>query len=180
MLSALEAQDQEVDVCGGNGIAILGLLGKDRHQHFPAQRRKYHDAPTAPTVRRWLDSKETQAAIMRVLHDSNRGRIAYSFIKYDHPPSKRQPFMNIDQHPIHKSIYDLCLEIEKLPASEQATKVVVMASELHKPAASLFESLRRIKGVAVNCTDAQKGFSRIIRICIDAGISEHIDTLPKE
>lgn len=31
---------------------------------------------------------------------------------------------------MHKEIYNLCVEIEKLPASEQQTKVVVAAGEL--------------------------------------------------
>jgi hypothetical protein len=31
-----------------------------------------------------------------------------------------------------QSIYELCLEIEKLPASEQQTKISVMASDIYK------------------------------------------------
>ena len=53
--------------------------------------------------------------------------------------------MNINEHPIYKDIYDLCLEIEKLPASEQATKVVVMAVNLNKPAAALIERNRQLE-----------------------------------
>jgi hypothetical protein len=34
------------------------------------------------------------------------------------------------KHPMHQAIYDLCQEIEKLPASEQQTKCVVAAGEL--------------------------------------------------
>lgn len=59
--------------------------------------------------------------------------------------------MNINEHPIYKAIYDLCQEIEKLPASDQATKVVVMASALENPVRDLLaqkkvlvEALRRI------------------------------------
>jgi DNA (cytosine-5)-methyltransferase 1 len=45
--------------------------------------------------------------------------------------------MNITEHPIYKDIYELCLEIEELPASDQQTKVVTMAGELEKPAAKM-------------------------------------------
>ncbi len=52
--------------------------------------------------------------------------------------------MNIDKHPIHRSIYNLCLEIESLPASEQQTKVLLMASELHKTVDKLVDALNLI------------------------------------
>lgn len=45
----------------------------------------------------------------------------------------------IDKHPLHMAIYDLCQEIEKLPASEQATIVVSAAAALHEPVAQLLE-----------------------------------------
>ena len=50
--------------------------------------------------------------------------------------------MDILKHTINRSIYDLCLEIEKLPASEQQTKVVVMAIALHSKAEKLINALR--------------------------------------
>lgn len=50
--------------------------------------------------------------------------------------------MNIDKHTIHRAIYDLCQEIENLPASEQQTKVVVMASALQSKAERLVDALR--------------------------------------
>jgi len=53
--------------------------------------------------------------------------------------------MNILAHPIYKDIYDLCQEIEKLPASEQATKVVVMASALEKPADALLAKIKDLE-----------------------------------
>jgi hypothetical protein len=53
--------------------------------------------------------------------------------------------MNINEHPLYKDIYDLCQEIEKLPASEQATKVVVMASNLERPVAQLLSLEKKIK-----------------------------------
>lgn len=58
--------------------------------------------------------------------------------------------MNINEHPIYKNIYDLCQEIEKLPASEHATKIVVMASDLQHPARKLIEALRRIRDYPVH------------------------------
>lgn len=78
--------------------------------------------------------------------------------------------MNIEEHPIYKNIYELCQEIEKLPASEQATKVVLMAADLEKPVTKLLSLVRAIKTEALNGTDAQKVLARIIRLCIDAGI----------
>jgi hypothetical protein len=47
--------------------------------------------------------------------------------------------MNINEHPIYKAIYELCQEIEKLPASEQQTKVVTMAGALEHPVRQLIE-----------------------------------------
>lgn len=88
--------------------------------------------------------------------------------------------MNITEHQIYKNIYDLCQEIEKLPASQQQTKVVVMASELEKPASELLAYLREIKGTALSCTDCRMGLAHIIRLCIDAGIpSQGRESNPK-
>jgi hypothetical protein len=50
--------------------------------------------------------------------------------------------MNIDEHPIQRAIYDLCLELEKLPASEEQTKVVVMAGNLSQPVSKLVTALK--------------------------------------
>lgn len=50
--------------------------------------------------------------------------------------------MDILKHSIHKAIYDLCLEIENLPASDQQTKIVVMAGALHENADRLIDALR--------------------------------------
>ena len=52
--------------------------------------------------------------------------------------------MNIDKHPIHKAIYELCLEIENLPASDQQTKIVTMAGNLHQPVDKLVDGLEEI------------------------------------
>lgn len=78
--------------------------------------------------------------------------------------------MNITEHPIYKDIYELCLEIEKLPPSVQQTLVITQARALEKPTAKLIASLRAIKFAALNGTDAQKTLTHIVRICIDAGI----------
>lgn len=50
--------------------------------------------------------------------------------------------MNILKHSIYKAIYELCLEIEKLPPSEQQTKVIVMAGNFEKHADALVDALR--------------------------------------
>jgi hypothetical protein len=57
-------------------------------------------------------------------------------------PRIRLLTMNILKHTIHIAIYDLCQEIEKLPASEQQTKIVTMASALHNNADKLVDALR--------------------------------------
>jgi hypothetical protein len=87
--------------------------------------------------------------------------------------------MNILEHPIYKDIYDLCQEIEKLPASEQATKVVVMAGDLSKPAAKLVGTVREIKRIVLNMMpeNKQRDLAHIIRLCIDAGITAKMDEL---
>ena len=87
--------------------------------------------------------------------------------------------MNILEHSIYKDIYDLCGEIEKLPASEQATKAVTMASALEKPAAKLITALREIKLTALTTTNASDGLAHIIRLCIDAGIVHKLPDLQR-
>lgn len=52
------------------------------------------------------------------------------------------PKMNILKHSIHKAIYELCREIENLPASKQQTDVLIMASNLHTNADQLVDALR--------------------------------------
>lgn len=44
---------------------------------------------------------------------------------------------HIDSHPMHMAIYELMQEIEKLPASVQATKCVTLAGELQDRLATL-------------------------------------------
>lgn len=53
--------------------------------------------------------------------------------------------MNINKHPIYKAIYDMCLEIEKLPASDQQTKVVTMAGALEKSADQLMSTIKDLE-----------------------------------
>lgn len=55
--------------------------------------------------------------------------------------------MNILEHPIYKAIYDLCQEIENLPASELQTKIVVMASDLGRQAKPLVDEVNRHREV---------------------------------
>lgn len=51
----------------------------------------------------------------------------------------------LNDHPLHRSIYDLCVEIEKLPPSEHATKLVTMAGALQQPVASLRADLAALR-----------------------------------
>ncbi|MDE2020708.1 MAG: hypothetical protein KGJ13_10265 [Patescibacteria group bacterium] len=88
--------------------------------------------------------------------------------------------MNISEHSIYKDIYDLCQEIEKLPASEQQTKAVVKASDLEKPATRLLKTLREIKYTALTTRDARLGLAHIVRACIDAGVNHKLDELSGE
>jgi len=66
--------------------------------------------------------------------------------------------MNIDSHPIHRKIYELCLEIEALPASEQATKVVVLATALHEEAEQLRNQLAASNQLISELTSALKNW----------------------
>ncbi len=76
----------------------------------------------------------------------------------------------IDSHPLHKAIYDLCQEIEKLPASEQATIAVSAASALQDQVAALRftvgDNTRCLKRYAEECfpraADGKVHFARAI------------------
>lgn len=87
--------------------------------------------------------------------------------------------MNIKEHRIYQNIYDLAGEIEKLPASEQATKVGVMATDLVKPAAELVTTLWEIKRIVLNMMpqNTQRDLAHIVRLCIDAGVTQKLDEL---
>jgi hypothetical protein len=61
--------------------------------------------------------------------------------------------MNINEHPAYKAIYELCLEIEKLPASEQQTKVVIMAGDLNQIIKPMVD---RLSTPTPQPTDAEK------------------------
>lgn len=50
--------------------------------------------------------------------------------------------MNIKDHHLLEAIHALCVEIEKLPASEQQTKVVLLASALLEPTNKLVLALK--------------------------------------
>ena len=83
--------------------------------------------------------------------------------------------MNILEHPIYKEIYELCLEIEKFPASEHQTKVAIQASSLQQSAAKLVGSLREVKLNVLTGMEAVPTLARILRICIDAGITDKLN-----
>ena len=71
--------------------------------------------------------------------------------------------MNIDAHPIHRKIYELCLEIEALPASEQATKVVVLATALRDEAEQLRNQLTTSEQLISELTSALKEANELCR-----------------
>lgn len=80
--------------------------------------------------------------------------------------------MNIERHPIYKDIYDLCREIETLPASDHATKLVVMASALEKPADKLVAALETIVRDfdQLNGTECSRGCGKCIRCIAKAAL----------
>lgn len=47
--------------------------------------------------------------------------------------------MDINEHPLRRAIYELCLEIEKFPASEQQTKTLIAASDLQEGVTKLLQ-----------------------------------------
>jgi len=86
--------------------------------------------------------------------------------------------MNILEHPIYKDIYDLCVEIEKLPASEQQTKVVTMASALEQPVSKLLDEIKRLKTDLLNVRVTPKEGERVLRTCDYAGNGMHSQGMP--
>lgn len=81
--------------------------------------------------------------------------------------------MDINKHPIHRKIYDLCGEIEKLPASDQQTTVVIAASNLHKDADKLVDALRAIKLMILTSKETPHAIlGHVLRQCIDAGVTQ--------
>jgi chromosome segregation ATPase len=53
------------------------------------------------------------------------------------------PAYTLSDHLLHQAIYDLCQEVEKLPPSEHATKLVTMAGALQLPVADLRAELAK-------------------------------------
>ncbi len=78
--------------------------------------------------------------------------------------------MNLQEHPTHKAIYDLCQEIEKLPASDQQTKVVTLAAKLQDDVVAMRSvadsNSRCLRRLAAECfpevVDGQKHFARVL------------------
>jgi hypothetical protein len=80
--------------------------------------------------------------------------------------------MNLYKHPIYQAIYDLCVEIEKLPASDQETKVVCMAGALEKPVAELLAQLATEKSARLKAEAACAEMRKFIGTkCPDPPIS---------
>lgn len=87
--------------------------------------------------------------------------------------------VDILEHHIHKAFLEFRTEIEKLPASEQQTKVSLMAGTVWESTNKLVKTLQEIKSIVLNMTpETQKGdLPHVVRLCIDAGIFQDIDQL---
>lgn len=89
-------------------------------------------------------------------------------------------------HPMHKAIYDLMQEIEKLPASEQQTKVVTLAGELQNLLARLRNSARGnalcLRNYAVECfpevVDGKKHFARVMMEAVAEDLDDTFNPPP--
>lgn len=76
----------------------------------------------------------------------------------------------LNRHPLHWDIYNLMQEIEKLPPSEQQTKVVTMTGELQDAVATLRDvaktNAKMLKHYGAECfpevTDGKKHFVRVL------------------
>jgi len=81
-------------------------------------------------------------------------------------------------HPFHQAIYDLCQEIEKLPASEQETKVVIMAGELQNRVAALrAEAAKQAKCLreqSSECFPEENGQKHFARLIME-GVADELD-----
>ena len=90
---------------------------------------------------------------------------------------------HIYKHPLHRAIYELCQEIEKLPASELETKCVVAAGELQN---HVF-AMRACAGLHAGClrryaaecfpeiTNGQKHFVRVLMESIADDLDENFN-----
>lgn len=93
---------------------------------------------------------------------------------------------HLNEHVAHRDIYELCLEIEKLPASEQQTRVVTLAGELqHRVAqmrATAAANAKFLRHEAAECfpeiTNGQKHFARIVMEGIAQDLDDHFNPTP--
>jgi hypothetical protein len=81
-------------------------------------------------------------------------------------------------HPFHMAIYELMGEIEKLPASEQETKVVIMAGELQNRVAALrAEAAKQAKCLreqSAECFPEENGQKHFARLIME-GVADELD-----
>jgi len=81
-------------------------------------------------------------------------------------------------HPFHQAIYDLCQEIEMLPASEQETKVVIMAGALQNRVAEMraeaSKQAKRLRKQAAECFPEENGQKHFARLIME-GVADELD-----
>jgi hypothetical protein len=89
----------------------------------------------------------------------------------------------IDQHPMHRAIYELMGEIEKLPGSEQQTKVVTMAWLLHNQVTVMRGcaqgNAKTLRLYGAECFPADENgqihFARAIMEAVADNLDEHLN-----
>lgn len=67
----------------------------------------------------------------------------------------------LNDHPLHQAIYDLCQQIEKCGASTELTKAVTMASGLQRGVAALREEVEKAKRMNRENYDAGNAYMEI-------------------
>lgn len=84
----------------------------------------------------------------------------------------------LQSHPFHQAIYDLCQEIENLPASEQETKVVIMAGELQNRVAEMraeaSKQAKCLREQSAECFPEENGQKHFARLIME-GVADELD-----
>ena len=81
-------------------------------------------------------------------------------------------------HPFHMAIYELMGEIEKLPASEQETKVVIMACALQNRVAEMraeaSKQAKCLREQSAECFPEENGQKHFARLIME-GVADELD-----
>ena len=81
-------------------------------------------------------------------------------------------------HPFHMAIYELMGEIEKLPASEQETKVVTMAGALQNRLAEMraeaSKQAKCLREQSAECFPEENGQKHFARLIME-GVADELD-----